>query len=279
MDKVGDIYYSSVMRVLDGNGDPVTTLVNADFTAVVYKNGVVAATPVPTIYHLGSGNYQAQFTPNAVGIWTLIITEATYAPDGWTENIEAYPIDAELEYTGALCTLAEIHDELDKADTDTNSDVLFSRLISSVTSEIIAYTGIQFVAKSVINEYHNIDEWQGKVFLDYYPIFTVSAIYDDGALLTYNADPQLTDYHINNGYIEKEMGYFTPGKKRFKVSYVAFKSVPYEIKECAIQMVAIKSGKKTRTFIDGEGISQAMIMTSIPKDIRAVLDRYKRVVI
>jgi hypothetical protein len=214
MNKVGEIFYTSVLRVTDGDGLPVSTLVDGDFTKTVYKNGVVVVAPALTIYHLGSGNYQGQLTPDAVGIWTIVITQITYAPDGWAENVNVYAADAELEYTGALCTLAEIHDDLVIPDTDTEIDTLIARLISSVSSKIIAYCQTQFVAKSILNEYHDIDENQSKLFLDYYPIYTVSAVTEDDQLLTYNADPDETEYHIYKGYIEKAFGPFSPGQLR-----------------------------------------------------------------
>ena len=276
--KVGEIVYSEVFQVTDDDGNPITTLVNADFTKVVYNNGVVIASPTITVAHLSSGNYQVQLTPDAQGQWNIIITQATYYPDGWTDNYDIRLADADLEYTGALCTLAEVHDELNIPDSITDDDVNLTRLISSISSQIIERTATEFISKTVTDEYHNIEEYQNKVFLNHFPIFTVTSVYEDGTALTYTSNPQTTDYHINDGHIEKaDGGYFTAGSKRLKVTYVAFKTVPYEIKEVAIQMVAIQSGKKKRTFIDEEGITQAVTLSAIPKKLYDILDRYRRI--
>lgn len=280
--KVGDIYYSGVMRIVDSNADPVTGLVTADFDIEVYKDGVLVVAPIISISELSVGNYQAQFTPANVGAYTTIIVQTTYSPDGWTEGpVYIHPADADLEYTGALCTLAEIKDALKSSNfsaTDTSFDDEFTRLISSVTSEIQNYTQQQFISKTITDEYYNIEDCQDKIFTNYMPIYSVTSIYENGVALTYNADPTLTEYTINNEYIQKAIGYFYPGHKKVKISYVAFKPVPYEIKEVAIQMVCIRSGKKIRTYTDGDGIVNAVVLTSVPADLYKILDRYKRII-
>lgn len=176
----------------------------------------------------------------------------------------------------AICTLEDVKTELGIKLSDKSADAQLLRLINSVSDEIIGYTGVQWVSKSISDEYHDIDGGQERAYSNYYPILTVSSVYDDGQALTYDSDPSSTDYHIYDDGIAAENGCFTPGKKRLKLSYVAYKAPPEEVKECAIQMVAIRSGKKVRTFVDGEGITQAVLMTSIPKDIWEKLDRYKR---
>lgn len=71
--------------VYDANDDPVTGLVNADFDKLLMKNGANSAV-VATVAEVGSGRYTVTFTPNAVGIWTLLVQNATYNPRGWIET-------------------------------------------------------------------------------------------------------------------------------------------------------------------------------------------------
>jgi hypothetical protein len=175
-----------------------------------------------------------------------------------------------------LCTLQDVKKELNIALGDKNSDTMLLRLIDSVTDRIIKYTGVQFVSKAVTDEYQDIEEGQDKAFVSYYPIYGTPTVYDNGEALTYNADPDLTEFFLYPGYVESAIGAFYPGNKRFKINYTAYQEPPNEIRECAIQMVACLSGLKTRTFIDATGIVQSVTITSVPKEIYATLDRYKR---
>jgi hypothetical protein len=91
MQKVGETYYSGPLHIADENGDPVDSLVSADFVKQLYLNGLPITGVAVTVTLLSNGNYQATFIPNAAGSWTLIITQATYAPDGFAEPIQVWP--------------------------------------------------------------------------------------------------------------------------------------------------------------------------------------------
>jgi len=177
-----------------------------------------------------------------------------------------------------LCTLEEVKEDLGADIEKKNIDKKLLDLIRRVTDEIINYTKVQFISKTITNEYHDIGSEENKVFPKYYPVFgTPTLVEDDGDALDYDADPDDTEYHVYPGYIVKDSGYFTAGRKKVKLSYVAWHgSIPPEIKNVAIEMVAIRSGHKIRTFTDGEGITHAVALRSIPKDLWDVLDRYKR---
>ena len=92
MNIVGDAYYSGPLRIVDGHGDPVTTLVDSDFEKHVFYNGDPDTITV-TVAHLGEGIYQARFLPDKAGSWTLIIQQDPYSPEGWAEEIgvDIYP--------------------------------------------------------------------------------------------------------------------------------------------------------------------------------------------
>lgn len=87
---LGVPYYSGPMRVTDQNGDPVTTLTNTDFTKQLWKDGSQISATGVTVHALSGGNYQATFIPQATGSYTLIISQVTYAPDGWAEQIDCF---------------------------------------------------------------------------------------------------------------------------------------------------------------------------------------------
>jgi hypothetical protein len=73
--------------VYDSNGDPVTGLVNGDFTKLLSKDGVDDATSV-TVSEIGSGRYSVTFTPASVGIWTVTVRNSTYDKEGWQETFD-----------------------------------------------------------------------------------------------------------------------------------------------------------------------------------------------
>jgi len=83
---INQVYYTSVLQVVDRSGNPVTTLTDSDFTKSVYHNGVADAV-IATVEHLENGKYQAHFTPDKAGTWTIIMTQATYDVIGWAEHV------------------------------------------------------------------------------------------------------------------------------------------------------------------------------------------------
>jgi hypothetical protein len=108
MPKVGDAYFTSPLRITD-SGTPITNLTDADFTKHVYLNGVLQSTVV-TVSHLANGNYQGRFIPDHEGSWVVVITQDTYAPDGWAEAfwVREHPLKVgDTYYTGPLRVVDE----------------------------------------------------------------------------------------------------------------------------------------------------------------------------
>lgn len=80
------VLYTTLFRVTDSSGAAVTGLVNGDFTKLLYKDGVADGTTV-TVTEIANGQYKATYTPATVGYWVLIVTNATYNPAGWQDDI------------------------------------------------------------------------------------------------------------------------------------------------------------------------------------------------
>ena len=91
---IGELYYGGQMAVFDQAGQPVETLTDSDFTKILYLNGVANVGVPVVVNHLSGGGYQASFTPDYAGTWTLFVSQAIYNPAGWTENVvvEAAPV-------------------------------------------------------------------------------------------------------------------------------------------------------------------------------------------
>lgn len=83
------VAYTAMFRVVDSSDNPVTGLVNTDFSKLLYKDGATSAQTV-TITEIGNGQYKAVFTPNTSGYWVLLITNATYNTAGWQDDIQVY---------------------------------------------------------------------------------------------------------------------------------------------------------------------------------------------
>lgn len=73
--------------VYDSANTPVTGLANGDFTKLLSKDGASDSTTV-TVSEIGSGRYTVTFTPSSVGVWTVIVKNATYAPRGFAETYD-----------------------------------------------------------------------------------------------------------------------------------------------------------------------------------------------
>jgi len=85
--KLNAINYDEFV-VNDADGNLVTGLVQGDFTVKLYNpsGSEVSGSIAVTITELGNGLYRTNFTPNALGTWTLLITNATHFPYGKTGN-------------------------------------------------------------------------------------------------------------------------------------------------------------------------------------------------
>lgn len=85
--------------VYDGSDAPVTGLVNGNFTKLLYKDGAANAQTV-TIAEISDGVYTATFTPNATGLWTLLIRHATHNKRGWMEHYDIVTSDLSTVASG-----------------------------------------------------------------------------------------------------------------------------------------------------------------------------------
>lgn len=84
--KVG-VLLRSYLTVYDVDNNPVTGLVNGDFTKFLALDGVNDATVV-TVAEIGNGRYVASFTPGSTGSWYLLVRQATYNKRGWDEEFD-----------------------------------------------------------------------------------------------------------------------------------------------------------------------------------------------
>lgn len=86
MQKAG-VLIRADFEVYDSAKNPVTGLVTGDFVKLLAKNGVDDATAI-TVSEVGSGRYEATFTPATTGTWHLVIREASLNKRGWHETFD-----------------------------------------------------------------------------------------------------------------------------------------------------------------------------------------------
>lgn len=198
----------------------------------------------------------------------------------WYNSTSAAESDKSEAFLGGrpdqICTLEEVKRDLDIPLEKTENDAKIQDAIEWVSSEIINFTNVQFVSKTVTDEYQDIDDDQDVVFPKYFPVYSEPTVVDDGTTLDYDEDPDLTDFNWYPGFIKSAIGNFTPGRRRVKLSYVAYREPPSEVKQVAVQMAGIRAGLKTRTFVDAENITQAVALRSVPDELWDILKRHKR---
>ena len=87
--KIDTVLYDE-LAVVDSSDNPVTGLVDGDFTKGLYNpSGTeVSGTVTVTISELGDGLYRVSFTPNVVGEWALTVFNATYFTGGQSMNYQ-----------------------------------------------------------------------------------------------------------------------------------------------------------------------------------------------
>lgn len=75
------------LEVYNNANVPVTGLVDANFNKYLSFNGAVSAIPV-TVTEIANGMYYADFTPNAIGSWQLLVRQPANNPRGWDETFD-----------------------------------------------------------------------------------------------------------------------------------------------------------------------------------------------
>lgn len=68
----------------------------SQFTYTLYDPTDALSALSVTITELGNGNYRADFTPNVVGDWYLVVYHPRYFPWGKSNGIKVQPNDDEI---------------------------------------------------------------------------------------------------------------------------------------------------------------------------------------
>jgi hypothetical protein len=110
--------------VLDSADNPLAGITLTEFTYKLYNPTGNESVLTVTFTELGDGNYRASFTPDAVGIWYLVVYHPTHFTTGKADTIQVsnYGLDD-------LWMLKDVYDTETgnwKLDED-NSEMIFYR--------------------------------------------------------------------------------------------------------------------------------------------------------
>jgi hypothetical protein len=131
-------------------------------------------------------------------------------------------------------------------------------------------------------------------FTRFKPITKINAVYEDLFPLTENVDylvyhktgeiRKLSNYlfavfstYGGSNYYYTNFNYWMAYPGKIQISYDTGESVPADLIYAAMEIIGIRAGLKTRTYVNNEGVSQAVLMTEIPKEIYRILRMHRKV--
>jgi hypothetical protein len=82
--------------VTNRRNKPVSGIPAAQFSYVIYNPSDTANTVTVSIGELSNGNYRAEFTPDVIGDWYLVVYHPRYFPWGKANDIKVQPNDDEI---------------------------------------------------------------------------------------------------------------------------------------------------------------------------------------
>jgi hypothetical protein len=170
---------------------------------------------------------------------------------------------------------------IDSADTGKNA--MIAPHLAGVISYLQEICGHDFLSitrteKPIIKPYENA------FYVDNYPIASVTSVIEYGVTLTEN-----TDFFVDaqSGRIEKinttnslmnpdrdVAPYWNSVRGNVVIVYVGGTAITDNVIRLVKEMVGISSGLKKRTYVDNQGITQVATLTSLPSDLKAIVDFY-----
>jgi len=178
--------------------------------------------------------------------------------------------------SNALCTVAMVKEYLDIESSDEDYDTPLENLINRASDIIETYIG-----KNIINVEHSEETHDGDgtcyLFLDNYPIISVSTITDDGDSVS-TSD---CDIYLDEGYIYYEDG-FSSGHRVLVVTYTsgygaAQVNIPEDFEQACIKLVSYWFRRDISDYSAtyDEGHELAGPARGIPDSVKQLLNPYK----
>lgn len=190
--------------------------------------------------------------------------------------------------SNALVTLADQKAYL--GETGSSYDTILVSLIDAVSELFNKYTGRNLTKRTYTTEYLD-GSGDPDLLLPWYPVITLTSVYEDDALLVEGRDNDFVLYSAE-GMLRRMSGVWLESPKAVKITltagYIAIPvspevaTLPLDLKLAAQMQVAAEWkkwqkkdwGESSRTFPDGS-ITKFQDAPLLP-EVKAILDRYVR---
>lgn len=185
--------------------------------------------------------------------------------------------------TDARTTLAKIKTYHGVSGTD--SDTLITQIIELAGDRIIRYCNRDFESKARTNETPLIEGRTDRFHIEENPVASITSVVEDGITLIEN-----TDY-----FVEKETGaiikinelgtsfgrhnriFWNNIPNKVKASYTGGLALPDGVVWVYLELAGIMARIKEKGFLTNEGVEGVTTVNSLPKDLLAVLNEYRKV--
>jgi hypothetical protein len=140
----------------------------------------------------------------------------------------------------ALCTRKQVKDYLNITGSQSTSDNLINDLINRMSTAFESWCGRTFISATYVEYYDS--EYNNELFLDKYPIISITEINDDNDW-TWNTSTVIpsADYRVADERSIVYDGVFSAGRQSVKVSYTAgYSTTPEDVRQACIEEVGRK---------------------------------------
>jgi len=178
--------------------------------------------------------------------------------------------------SNALCTVAQVKAYLNDDSLGTDFDNLLEDLVNRASDIIEEYIGTNIINASHTETYDG--DGTQYLFLDYYPIVSVSSLSDDDVAISSD------DYMIYKleGYIYYEDGFSNEHQVidiTYSSGYGADKdSIPLDFIHACIKLVCYWFKRDEADYSDTYGESAELVVpaSGIPQSVKDILNPYKK---
>lgn len=274
------VYFTLPFRLLDGSGDPVTTLVTGDFTIDLSDPAGVDREALVTLAHQAGapGLYGGTFAPDAAGIWRLSIRHDDYGLEA-TQQFEVGVGGA--SYTGGTLTDVTAVRLYMGARSLVYTDDQVQAALDAACAMVETYCNRIFAADDYT---HTLDgRGTDMLWLPQYPINDVTTLTID------DEEIDAADYTVEDQSIYYEDG-FTLGRRNVVVEYNAgYTTMPADLHHAVTALTADLLGTSGRdTTLQSERLGDYQYTTAggaanpaagLLSPYAPVLAKYRRMVL
>lgn len=169
-----------------------------------------------------------------------------------------------------------------------NDDTVLASLISSVSAFIDRYCGRAFLTASYTEVYDGPGNGHTRLWLRNTPVTAVASLIVDGVQVpatTIQVGPTLpaSGFLFSQDYVDLVGYWFTDAPNSVSIQYTAgYDSITNfpDLEQAAIELVGYKYRSRSRLGLKSSTLAQettAYDLSSVPKTVQAVLNRYRRV--